>query len=72
MKKTIDATRIFSLIFAMIMAFSCICTYAPIKAEAATLAQQKQNIENKLFYLGCLLVFREVFVCFLHLLFRYI
>ncbi len=48
MKKTINATRIFSFIFAAVMAFSCVCTYAPIKAEAATLAQQKQNIENKL------------------------
>ncbi len=48
MKKTIDTTRIFSFIFAVIMAFSCVSAYAPVKAEAASLAQQKQNIENKI------------------------
>ena len=48
MKKTIDVTRIFSFIFAVVMAFSCVSAFAPVKAEAATLAQQKQNIENKL------------------------
>ncbi|MBQ8784198.1 MAG: peptidoglycan DD-metalloendopeptidase family protein [Clostridia bacterium] len=48
MKKTIDVTRIFALIFAFVMAFSSVCTYAPIKAEAATLSQQKANIENKI------------------------
>ena len=48
MKKTIDVTRIFSLIFAFVMAFSSICAYAPIEAEAATLSQQKANIESKI------------------------
>ncbi|MBQ8228282.1 MAG: peptidoglycan DD-metalloendopeptidase family protein [Clostridia bacterium] len=48
MKKTIDITKIFSLIFAVVMTFSSICVYAPIKAEAASLSQQKANIENKI------------------------
>ena len=48
MKKKINSTRIFSFIFAVIMAFSCVSSFVPVKAEAATLAQQKQNIENKL------------------------
>ncbi len=48
MKKTINHTRVLSFVFALIMVFSCVCTYAPIRPQAATLAQQKQNIENKI------------------------
>lgn len=48
MTKKINSTRIFSLIFAVVMAFSSICAYVPVEANAASLAQQKADIENKI------------------------
>ncbi len=48
MKKTIDFTKILSLIFAFVLAFSSVTTFVPVKAEAASLSQQKANIENKI------------------------
>ncbi len=48
MKKTINATKILSFILAVVMAFSSVNAFTLIKVEAASLSQQKANIENKI------------------------
>ncbi len=48
MKKMLNATKIFCLIFALMLTFSSVCCYAPIEANAASLSQQKAEIERKI------------------------
>ncbi len=48
MKKTNKLIRVLSAIFALVFVFSSVSVVAPIKAEAASLAQQKADIDAKI------------------------
>ncbi len=48
MKKTNNLTRILSALCATVIALSGLCVYAPVEASAATLAEQKADIDAKL------------------------
>ncbi len=48
MKKTNNLIRVLSLVLAVVLAFSSVYINAPVKAQAASLSQQKADIEAKI------------------------